>query len=62
MVQLAQPPLEEIAGRMAVVFEHYIDDRIAAGEDPASARAAADAQRRQLFPDGRPADGHRTRD
>lgn len=57
MIDLVDMPADEVGPRIEAIFAEYTTQRIAAGDDPDQARAEADAQRAQLFPDGSPVDG-----
>ncbi len=57
MVKLESKTPDELAQWLPIMWEHYIGERIKAGEDPHVARSGSEAQREQLFPDGRPAEG-----
>jgi ribosomal protein S18 acetylase RimI-like enzyme len=57
MVKLDSKTPEELVEWLPQIWEHYVSERIKAGEDPDSARKGSQSQREQLFPDDRPADG-----
>src|ERR1700689_4636605 len=57
MVKLESKTSEELASWTPVMKEHYIAERIKAGEGEDVARAMSDAQFVELFPDGSPAEG-----
>ncbi len=57
MVKLESKSPEELAQWLPVLWEHYVSERIKAGEDPDTARTGSETQRKQLFPDDRPAEG-----
>ena len=57
MVKLELKSSEELATWLPYLFEHYVAERIKAGENPDVAKKLSDAQSAELFPDGRPADG-----
>ena len=48
---------EQIATFISVDIEHYVDERVTAGESPEEARSVAENQMAMLFPDGIPAPG-----
>jgi GNAT superfamily N-acetyltransferase len=48
---------DEVAAFVVGATDGYIEQRIASGEKPAEARRIAEAQTKELFPDGRPAPG-----
>lgn len=49
---------EEIDSFQATTFDDYAEDRIAAGEDPVMTREVVAQQRKDYFPEGKPAPGH----
>ena len=49
----------QIAAFVAAGSADYVEERIASGEEPDEAQTTADQQMEALFPDGRPASGHR---
>ncbi len=57
MVKLESKSSEELAAWLPNLFEHYVAERIKAGENPDVAKKMSDAQAAELFPDGSPADG-----
>jgi len=57
MVKLELKSSEELASWMPGMMEHYVAERIKAGEDADVARTMSDTQFAQLFPDGHPAEG-----
>lgn len=57
MVKLDIKTPDELAQWLPEMWEHYVSERIKAGEDPQTAREGSEAQQQQLFPDGHPADG-----
>jgi len=48
---------EQMATFLRADMEHYVDDRISAGESPEEARRTANSQMAVLFPEGAPALG-----
>jgi ribosomal protein S18 acetylase RimI-like enzyme len=57
MVKLEIKTPEQLAKWLPVMWDHYISERIKAGEDPDIARKGSESQMKQLFPDGCPAEG-----
>lgn len=57
MVKLDSKTPDELAKWLPDMWEHYISERIKAGEDSQTARTGSEAQMQQLFPDGVPAEG-----
>jgi len=57
MVKLDIKTPDELAQWLPEMWEHYVSERIKAGEDPDAARTGSEAQMQQLFPDGEPAEG-----
>ena len=62
MLELVDKLPDDLAVWVPAMFAGYVEERIAAGEDPATARAAASAQSDQLFPGGTPAEGQHVMD
>ena len=57
MVKLESKTSEELASWMPDMKQHYVAERIKAGEAADVARKLSDSQFAELFPDGSPADG-----
>jgi GNAT superfamily N-acetyltransferase len=57
MVKLDIKTPDELFQWLPDMWEHYVSERIKAGEDEQTARVGSEAQKQQLFPDGAPADG-----
>jgi GNAT superfamily N-acetyltransferase len=57
MVNLDIKTPDELAQWLPDMWEHYVSERIKAGEDAQTARTGSEAQKQQLFPDGAPAEG-----
>jgi GNAT superfamily N-acetyltransferase len=57
MVKLDIKTPDELAQWLPEMWEHYVSERIKAGEDEQTARKGSDDQKQQLFPDGHPAEG-----
>ncbi len=57
MVKLEAKSSEELTSWMPNKKEHYVAERVKAGENPEVARAMSEAQFAELFPDGSPAEG-----
>jgi ribosomal protein S18 acetylase RimI-like enzyme len=57
MVELELKSSEELATWLPNMFEHYVAERIKAGENADVAKKMSDAQSAELFPNGTPADG-----
>jgi ribosomal protein S18 acetylase RimI-like enzyme len=57
VLELIDKSHDELVAWVPAMFAGYVDERVAAGEDRASAEAASASQQAQLFPDGRPAEG-----
>jgi len=58
-VQLSEMTADEVAAWLPGSTARYIEDRVAAGEDRATAARVAEVQRALTFPGGVPAAGHR---
>jgi ribosomal protein S18 acetylase RimI-like enzyme len=57
MVKLESKTSDELASWMPNMKEHYIAERIKAGEAADVARTMSESQFKELFPDGSPAEG-----
>jgi GNAT superfamily N-acetyltransferase len=57
MVNLDIKTPDELAQWLPVMWEHYVNERIKAGEDEDTARKGSESQKQQLFPEGAPAEG-----
>jgi GNAT superfamily N-acetyltransferase len=57
MVQLESKTPDELTAWLPAIFEHYVSERIKAGEDAAVATKSSEEQRHQLFPNDAPAVG-----
>ncbi len=54
MVKLQEKSQDELTAWLPGMFEHYVAERVKAGEERASAEKLSDRQRAELFPDGAP--------
>ena len=57
MVKLESKSSDELASWMPDMKEHYIAERVKAGESAEVARTLSDSQFAELFPNGSPAEG-----
>jgi ribosomal protein S18 acetylase RimI-like enzyme len=57
MIRLETKNSDELTAWLPAMVEHYIDERIKAGESSEDAHRVSASQFGQLFPDGAPADG-----
>lgn len=58
MLTLAEFEPDDLAAWLSASGADYVEERVAAGDDRASAQRRVTEDRRLLFPDGRPAPGH----
>jgi ribosomal protein S18 acetylase RimI-like enzyme len=57
MLELVEMSEEQVAEWLPVIKAHYVDERVAAGQDRGVATATSDQQFGMLIPDGHPIDG-----
>jgi GNAT superfamily N-acetyltransferase len=57
VVSLREMTPDEVTNLIPRIVDDYVEERVAAGQDPESARATADEQHAILFPGGRAAEG-----